>query len=171
MRSLTPIILAHILPILTLALPSPAEAKADGCIPTAYETSNFRYFTNSSERGASVSYNFKSYFEDPTIIEDASISTALCEVTAEDGTIPNETVCSTGRSNLLFDLRAPQDKTEYQLIHQWKCNGKTWMSSTPYTPEPLSRNTSEGGMVLYTAPTMNFPPQNARQICSTPTCA
>lgn len=114
------ILTAVLLPALSLAAPLD-NRQAEPCAPTSYTISNYKYTSGSS--GAQIFFNFQSAFSNPAIIEDASSAGATCDTSSASGTIPNENECSTGRSNLFYDLRGPQQNGDFQIIHSWRCNG------------------------------------------------
>jgi hypothetical protein len=108
-----------LVPALSFASPLSVR-QAELCAPTTYKISNFQYTSQPS--GASIHFNFRSQFVDPSIIEDGSLAGATCSASAASGTIPNSNLCSTG-TDLQFDLRAPQQNADFQIIHSWKCQG------------------------------------------------
>ena len=109
-------------PVLCLAAPLETR-QVDPCAPTSYTITNFQYTAGPSGTTAQIIFDFKSAYTDVSFIDDASIAGATCNATAADGQIPNETECSTGRANLFFDLRAPQQNADFQIPHSWHCNG------------------------------------------------
>lgn len=120
MRLLTPLL--TLIPALSLAAPFETR-QAEPCAPTSYTITNFKYTAGPSGAPAQILFNFKSAYADTSIIDDPSLAGATCNATATDGQIPNETECSTGRANLIFDLRAPQQNADFQVPHSWHCNG------------------------------------------------
>lgn len=110
-----------------VALGAPAigsPRQADPCAPTDYTISEFKYTTGPSASNPTVHFAFKSAFSDPSIIQDPSSTGATCDSTgATLDSFPNETECSTGRGNLLYGLRARVDQANFNIVHQWRCNG------------------------------------------------
>ncbi|KAF2242915.1 hypothetical protein BU26DRAFT_438005 [Trematosphaeria pertusa] len=161
-----------LLPAASLAAPTSLSARQDpACAPTSYAIADFTYTTGPSSSSPHVSFNFQSFFSNPAIINDPSSAGATCDADGESvDAFPMETECSTGRVNLMFDLRAPVDQANFQIIHTWHCNGQTWMSSTPHKIDPVNCDGSDDGATTCTSASGTFAPQNVRQICSTPTC-
>jgi hypothetical protein len=114
-----------LLPAIALAAPTTLSARQDAaCTPTSYTISQFKYTTDASSSNPTVHFDFKSTFSNPSVISDASSSGATCDSTgATLDSFPNETTCSTGRTNLLYGLRARVDQASFQITHQWQCNG------------------------------------------------
>ncbi|KAF2684379.1 hypothetical protein K458DRAFT_338451 [Lentithecium fluviatile CBS 122367] len=161
-----------LLPAMALAAPASLSARQDtACAPTSYTITDFKYTTGASSSNPTVHFGFKSVFSNPSIISDPSSGGAACDSTgATLDSFPNETECSTGRANLMYDLRARVDQANFQIIHQWHCNGQTWMSSTPHKITPLACTPGSDGSTTCTSAAQTFAPENVRRICSTPTC-
>jgi hypothetical protein len=116
--------IAVLLPTTIMASPSALTARAGDelCAPTLYTLSNYVLVT--SDASAYLSFNFKSEFPSGTPAQDPVQSGFVCD--AVGPVIPNNNVCNiNGVKNreLLFDLRAPQDQSHYQITHTWACNG------------------------------------------------
>ncbi|KAF2746346.1 hypothetical protein M011DRAFT_459479 [Sporormia fimetaria CBS 119925] len=154
----------------TLALTSPLHTRQSSpCVPTSYTISNYQY-TTSASTGARILFNFNSAFSNPSIITDPASTGATCDASDPSGSIPFSNECSTGRRNLMFDLRGPQERAEFQIIHSWRCNGQEWLSSTPHKINPLDCTTDAEGKTTCSSGPNSFAPQNVRRICNTPTC-
>lgn len=125
-KTLTTLIFPALLLASPLAAPSdvPLVPPVEACTPESYTISGFN-FTSGPNQAQHVRWNFASTFSDGSIIVDPAMTNgAVCENQSESSdSFPNETVCSTGRDNLLFDLTAPVGQSAYQIIHSWKCNG------------------------------------------------
>ncbi|KAF2113390.1 hypothetical protein BDV96DRAFT_648355 [Lophiotrema nucula] len=158
---------ASLLPALALA--APVVRQADPCVPTSYTISNYVY-TPGSSSGSGLDFHFQSHFSNSSIIEDPASAGTDCGASSSTATLPGENECKTGRNNLYFDIRS-QQTYDYELIHTWKCNGKTWMSTTHHVVSSVTCSMDdESGTTACAAPTQDFAPENAREICSTPTC-
>lgn len=106
----------------TLCLTFPVDTNAeeiDACTPTNYTISNYIYTANPS--GTTLTFNFQSHFQDNSIVTDSASVGATCAASSLTLALPNETECSTGRQNLLYDLAGPTGSGTYQIIHTWKC--------------------------------------------------
>lgn len=114
--------LTHLLlPTLCLGAALINTRQTEPCAPVSYAITNYRY--TSGPAGARITFDFQSTFSDPSIIEDSASAGAVCDANSPSGTIPTSNACSTGRQNLGFDLRAPQQNHDFQIFHDWRCNG------------------------------------------------
>ncbi|KAF2019296.1 hypothetical protein BU24DRAFT_489288 [Aaosphaeria arxii CBS 175.79] len=153
----------------SLALSSPLLTRQTSpCAPTSYTITNYLYTTSPSS-GATVHFTFQSHFPDPSLIQDAVSSPTSCDAKSPDGTIPNSNACTADR-RLLFDLRGPQERGEWQVSHSWRCDGQEWMASTPVKFEPLNCAATEEGGSICSSPDVVVTPLNVRRICGGPTC-
>ena len=117
------LILTSLLP-LALSIPVSFESReAEQCSPASYIIYGFEYSENSLNRQASILFGFLPTYNNYTSIDDPATAGAICNAVSANGELPNETECTTGRANLLFDLRAPQEDMDYQIVHSWHCNG------------------------------------------------
>jgi hypothetical protein len=116
--------IAVLFPAAIMAAPSALNRRAGDelCTPTSYTLSDYVLITSSAS--ASVSFQFKSEFPLSAPTEDAVQGGLTCD--ASGSVIPNSNECKDGNGKtrqLLFDLRAPQDQSHYQVTHTWRCNG------------------------------------------------
>lgn len=114
--------LLFLLPTLAIAFPSPllARQSPSPCAPTTYRISSFTLTPST------LHFTFQSFFPTPSLVTDpASLEPATCSATASNttGTFPSEFTCSTGRTNLIIDVRGEKPGREYQVGHWWRCNG------------------------------------------------
>lgn len=121
----TEALIATLLPAFILAAPTQLSARQNpACTPTCYTISDFSYSTGASSTNPHVHFKFQPTFSDLSIMTDLASNGATCDATGSSvDSFPMEAECSTGRANLLFDLRAPVDKVEFQIIHTWQCEG------------------------------------------------
>lgn len=116
--------IAVLLPAAIMAAPSTLDRRAGDelCTPNIYTLSDYVLIT--SNASASVSFKFKSEFPPNAATDDAVQGGLTCD--AYGPAIPNNNECNTGSGKprqLLFDLRAPQNQSHYQVTHTWRCNG------------------------------------------------
>jgi hypothetical protein len=116
--------IAVFLPAAITAAPSALSTRAGDelCAPTSYTLSDYVLVT--SNASASVSFKFESEFALNAPAEDLVQNGLTCD--ASGPVIPNNNECTAagGKTReLLFDLRAPQDQSHYQISHTWRCNG------------------------------------------------
>ncbi|KAF2661929.1 hypothetical protein K491DRAFT_586409 [Lophiostoma macrostomum CBS 122681] len=144
--------------------------EAEPCAPTSYTITNFHYTAGPSGAPAQIVFDFQSAYANTSFIDDPALAGAVCNATAANGEIPNETECSTGRANLIFDLRAPQQNADFQIPHSWHCNGQQWQSSTHHKIDPLDCSTDAAGTLTCGSSTNVFVPEDVRRVCAHPEC-
>jgi hypothetical protein len=116
--------IAIFFPAAITAAPSALTTRAGDelCAPTSYTLSDYVLVT--SNASASVSFKFESEFALNAPTEDLVQDGLTCD--ASGPVIPNTNECTAtgGKTRkVLFDLRAPQDQSRYQISHTWSCNG------------------------------------------------
>jgi hypothetical protein len=118
------VLTSTILPLMALAAPASLSVRQDECTPKLYDLGDFDYSNGPSGSNVTLFFGFQSSFKDPSIINDPAVGRVTCSAKAPSvDSFPNEVECSSGRANLMFDLRAPVNKFNYQIIHTWQCNG------------------------------------------------
>ncbi|KAF2637484.1 hypothetical protein P280DRAFT_106960 [Massarina eburnea CBS 473.64] len=170
--------ISHIFTTLSILLPTllaypvgETQTASEYCTPQTYTISSFTFTTGVDASLPTVDFEFNPGFISPALVTDPAINGASCSGKgATLDTFPNENECDTGRENLIWDLTQRVDKAEFHIVHQWKCDGRSYMSSTSHKIDPLDCNTAEDGSLSCSSPTNTFVPQNVRQICSAPTC-
>jgi hypothetical protein len=106
------------LPALLLAAPTDLlSTRQSVCTPTSYSISNFTYTPQN------VHFAFKSSFSDLSAVADPASEGTTCDGAAANDVFPSEFACSTGRTNLIINLRSDKPSNKYQVSHFWKCNG------------------------------------------------
>ncbi|PVI04530.1 hypothetical protein DM02DRAFT_166858 [Periconia macrospinosa] len=187
-----------LLPTLLNATPLPAPSPAQ-CTPTTYTIASYTYtykYTYPAGSSAStsavtisnpsVNINFAgAAFPDPSVISDAAREGVKCEGTGDNlDSFPNEIVCEVpegSKGGLRFGLRSRVDGAQWQVVHEWGCDGQAWMSSTPISLAPLScgikedAGQGEGIMECVSksesgSTSKSFVPENVRRVCAGPTC-
>ncbi|KAF1960520.1 hypothetical protein CC80DRAFT_488832 [Byssothecium circinans] len=115
-------------PLITLLLPTlllaaPLAPRADDCVPTIYTINEYTFTTGANSTNPAVHFYFIPTYTNPSIITDPSLITtggSSCGANAATlDTFPTESECSTGRANLIWDLRNRVDRAEIQIIHGW----------------------------------------------------
>ncbi|KAF2002230.1 hypothetical protein P154DRAFT_521061 [Amniculicola lignicola CBS 123094] len=151
-----------------------ARQQSQPCAPLSYTISNYLY-DSKVDGPARLLFVFKSEFRNTSIgiITDPAQEGSKCEVVSETETLPMEGECSTGRGNLMFNIRGRvgQETGDLQIIHDWRCEGQEWLSSTHHKMENLDCTARPDGTQSCFGGPDTFEPENVRRICSTPTCS
>ncbi|KAF2201563.1 hypothetical protein GQ43DRAFT_33028 [Delitschia confertaspora ATCC 74209] len=181
-----------LLPCSSLAFPLNARDSAsilEDCTPVSYTLAKYQYIVavdvkQNRETSSSLNFELSAKFPPGALVADTSV---VCSASAVDEGITtiwpkclgpytelNGSESKVEDSRFTVEFRGDKKLGDLQVIHTWKCQGRSFHSNTHHVVNPLSCSKSQSGDIETTtckggADPEIFRPENVVMECGTPT--